>query len=130
MSIRILIAEDDAVMRHLMATILARHGMSCAVVADGLSAVQAWESEHFDFVVMDVQMPVMDGLKATRMIREKESVRGGHTVIIATTAFAMDEDRQNCLKAGMDEYLSKPLDLELLLDIVKKYAKHEANGLP
>src|SRR6185369_5039289 len=118
MKTRLLVAEDDATMRHLMVTLLSRQGISCAVVGTGREAVQAWERHRFDFILMDVQMPVMDGLEATRLIREKEAERGGHTVIIATTAFAMPSDRELCLQAGMDEYLSKPLELEDLFCLI------------
>lgn len=130
MSKRVLVAEDDATIRHMMVTILSRQGIDCAVVEDGLSAVQAWEQDDFEFVIMDVQMPVMDGLKATRIIREKEAIRGGHTVIIATTAFAMDTDRDRCHEAGMDYYLSKPLDLEKLLSIINNESEQHPINLP
>lgn len=120
MTVRVLIAEDDATIRHMMFTILSRQGISCAVVGDGLRAVEAWEQEHFDFIIMDVQMPVMDGLEATRIIRKKEAALGSHTVIIATTAFAMDTDRERCHQAGMDHYMSKPLDLERFLSLIGK----------
>lgn len=130
MTIRILVAEDDPTIRHLMVTILQRQGISCAFVEDGLRAVEAWEQEHFDFIIMDVQMPIMDGLNATRIIRGKEGARGGHTTIIATTAFAMDGDREMCQNAGMDEYLSKPLDLEELLGLIEKHMRQNPNDLP
>lgn len=123
MKIRILIAEDDPTVRHLMVTLLSRQGISCAVVENGQRVVEAWERDPLDFVLMDVQMPIMDGLEATRIIRAKEAALGGHTIIIATTAFAMDSDRDMCLKAGMDDYLSKPLDLEQLLGLIEKHSK-------
>jgi CheY-like chemotaxis protein len=85
------------------------------------SAVEAWEESDYDFILMDVKMPVMDGLSATRMIREKESERGGHTIIIALTAYAMALDRKRCLDAGMDEYMSKPIDFEQLFSLVDDY---------
>lgn len=118
---RMLIVEDDSTMQHLMAVILRRQGISCAVVANGRGAVEAWENDSFDVIFMDVQMPILDGLEATRMIRRLETGRGGHTIIIATTAFATDLDRELCLKAGMDDYMSKPLDLEKLFALVKKH---------
>jgi two-component system, OmpR family, response regulator len=119
----ILVAEDDLTMRHLMATILTRQGVSCTVVGDGRSVVQAWERGHFDCILMDVQMPQLDGLQATRMIRERESRRGGHSIIIAVTAFAADTDRERCLESGMDDYISKPIDVELLLSLIDKHSK-------
>lgn len=118
---RILVAEDDPTMRQMMATLLSRKRIEHTVVGDGLSAVEAWEESDYDFILMDVQMPVMDGLSATRMIREKESARGGHTIIIALTAYAMPSDRKKCLDAGMDEYMSKPIDFEQLFSLFDDY---------
>jgi two-component system, OmpR family, response regulator len=117
---KVLVAEDDLTMRHLMATILTRQGITCTVVGDGLGVVEAWEREHYDCILMDVQMPLLDGLKATRMIREKEAVRRGHTIIIAVTAFAAEPDRQRCLESGMDEYVTKPVDVDMLLSLMLK----------
>lgn len=117
---RILVAEDDATIRQLMRTLLSRSGIDCVTVENGRSAVEAWEAGSFDFVVMDVQMPVMDGLAATRLIREKEKLRGGHTPIIAITAHAMAEDRDLCCEAGMDDYISKPIDVERLFELLAK----------
>lgn len=117
---RILVAEDDATIRQLMLTLLTRSGIDCVTVENGRSAVDTWETESFDFVVMDVQMPVMDGLAATRLIREKERLRGGHTPIIAITAHAMAEDREMCFEAGMDDYISKPIDVERLFALLAK----------
>ena len=115
---RILVAEDDPTIRQLMATLLSRKGIACTTVDNGRSAVDAWEQQYYDFIIMDVQMPGMDGLNATRMIREKEAVRGGHTPIIAITAHAMAGDREECLESGMDDYLSKPIDLDQLLSLL------------
>jgi CheY-like chemotaxis protein len=121
---RILVAEDDPTIRQMMATLLSRCGFDCHSVDNGRKAVEAWEQGVFDFVFMDVQMPVMDGLAATRSIREKETAKGGHVPIIALTAHAMAEDKQQCLDAGMDDYLSKPIDLDLLLSLLKNdYSK-------
>ena len=122
---KILVAEDDLTMRHLMATIFTRQGVSCTVVGDGVSVLQAWEREDFDCILMDVQMPLLDGLQATRMIREKESQRGGHTLIIAVTAFAADTDRERCLQSGMDDYISKPIDVEVLLSLMQKHSQKQ-----
>lgn len=115
---RILVAEDDPTIRQLMSTLLARCGFDCYAVDNGRQAVEAWEQQDFDFIFMDVQMPVMDGLMATRMIREREGVRGGHVPIIAITAHAMEEHMQQCFDAGMDDYLSKPIDLDRLLSLL------------
>ena len=115
---KILIAEDDLTIRQMMVTLLGRCGFICDAVDNGRKAVDAWEGAEYDFIFMDVQMPVLDGLEATRIIREKEAVRGGHVPIIALTAHAMEEDRQQCLEAGMDDYLAKPIDLEKLFSLL------------
>ena len=117
---RILVAEDDPTIRQLMSTLLFRCGYDCDTVENGRTAVEAWEQQDFDFIFMDVQMPVMDGLQATRIIREKEVVRGGHIPIIAITAHAMAEDMKQCFDSGMDDYLSKPIDLDKLLSLLAK----------
>lgn len=117
---RILLAEDDATIRQLMVTLLSRAGMECVTVENGRGALEAWELGNFDFVIMDVQMPVMDGLTATRMIREKEAATGKHTPIIAITAHAMAEDKDLCLDAGMDDYISKPIDIERLFSLLSR----------
>ena len=115
---KILIAEDDQTIRQMMVTLLVRCGFVCDAVDDGRKAVEAWEGGEYDFIFMDVQMPVLDGLAAATLIREKEVARGGHVPIIALTAHAMPEDRQQCIDAGMDDYLSKPIDLEKLLALL------------
>ena len=120
---RILVAEDDPTMRQLMATLLSRKGITCTVVENGLSAVEAWDQDQFDFILMDVQMPVMDGYKATRLIREREIARGGRTIIIAVTAYAMVTDREKCLDSGMDDYVTKPIDFDELLSLLKKHSE-------
>ncbi len=128
MNIRILIAEDDPTMRHLMATLLSRRGIPCTLVDKGRSAVDAWEENKYDLIFMDVQMPILDGLKATQIIRERESVRGGHTVIIAMTAYAMATDREKCLNAGMDEYFSKPIKFADIFSLITRYANSTAKA--
>lgn len=117
---RILVAEDDPTIRQLMSTLLFRCGYDCNTVENGRAAVEAWEQQDFDFIFMDVQMPVMDGMQATRIIREKEAVRGGHIPVIAITAHAMAEDMKQCIDSGMDDYLSKPIDLDRLLSLLAK----------
>lgn len=119
--ISILIAEDDPTIQHLMQTLLSRRGIACTLVDNGRSAVEAWEEQKYDLIFMDVQMPVMDGLKATRLIREREKVLGGHTVIVAMTAYAMATDRERCLQAGMDEYFSKPMTFADIFSVISRY---------
>jgi len=118
---RILVVEDDATLQRLLATILARQGIDCTLAKDGKGAVEQWEQDGFDFIFMDVQMPVMDGLEAARIIREKERMRGGHTVIIGVTAFALENEREMCLNAGMDDVVTKPIDLDVLFRLIEKH---------
>jgi CheY-like chemotaxis protein/HPt (histidine-containing phosphotransfer) domain-containing protein len=94
--------------------LLEKLGCSVVVAANGQEAVALLEQQSFDAVLMDVQMPAMDGLEATALIRQRERATGRHVPIIALTAHALKEDRQRCLEAGMDGYVSKPIDREQL----------------
>ncbi|HVW59021.1 MAG TPA: response regulator, partial [Puia sp.] len=117
--LRILIAEDNPVNRQLIIHVLGKLGYAPEIVENGQEALDKLAVEEFDIIFMDVQMPVMDGLETTRLIR----TRGGdQPVIIALTADAQEEDRQECLAAGMDDYISKPLQLERLINMLKKWA--------
>jgi signal transduction histidine kinase/CheY-like chemotaxis protein len=124
---RVLLAEDNAVNRQLVIGILERRGHAVAVAHNGKEAVEALELQNFDLVLMDVQMPVMGGLEATRLIREREAATGGHVPIVALTARAMKGDREMCLAAGMDDYISKPIDRRDLLRLVES-ARVPADG--
>ncbi|MBI5307471.1 MAG: response regulator, partial [Planctomycetes bacterium] len=90
-------------------------GHQVTVAGNGREAIALWEKGAYNLVLMDVQMPEMSGLEATEAIRRREAERGGHTVIIAISAGAMKEDREKCLQAGMDDYISKPVDMKELL---------------
>ena len=111
---RVLLAEDNLVNQRLAARMLERWGCSVTVAPDGQAALEALEQESFHVVLMDVQMPRLDGFEATRLIREKERATGAHLPIIALTAHAMRGDRERCLEAGMDDYVSKPLNSQAL----------------
>ena len=89
-----------------------------AEARDGHEALERLKEHAFDLVIMDVQMPVLDGVEATRMIREHERETGGHVPIIAMTAYAMSGDRERFLAAGMDDYIAKPVDMAALLGII------------
>jgi PAS domain S-box-containing protein len=117
--LRILIAEDNVVNQRVAAGLLRRRGHSVSVVMNGREAVDTLEREKFDIVLMDVQMPVLGGFEATAEIRAREKQRGGRTRIVAMTAHAMNGDRERCIAAGMDGYVSKPIDSQLLCAAVE-----------
>ena len=118
-TLRILVAEDNPVNQQLALHLLERRGHSAIVAENGREALAAIEKNTFDLVLMDVQMPEMGGLEATRAIREKEKSTGKHLPIVAMTAHAMQGDRERCLEAGMDGYLAKPLDPKIFLQVVE-----------
>jgi PAS domain S-box-containing protein len=107
--LRILLAEDGLVNQKVAVSLLEQRGHEVRVVNNGQEALAALDQESFDVILMDVQMPAMDGLEATALIRQKEEGTGLHTPIIATTAHAMKGDRERCLAAGMDGYIAKPI---------------------
>ena len=107
--LKVLLAEDNAANQKLAVGVLTKHGHRVTVADNGRLAIAAWQSEPFDVILMDVQMPEMDGLQATQAIRAIERERGGHMSIVAMTAHAMKGDRERCLEAGMDDYLPKPI---------------------
>ena len=107
---RLLLAEDDPVIRQILEVMLQRANYQIDFVEDGQKAIELWEKGGYDLVLMDVQMPRLNGFEATRIIREKERDSGGHIPIIAMTAHALKEDEESCLAAGMDAYISKPID--------------------
>jgi len=116
--LHILLAEDNPVNQRLAQRTLERAGHSVVIADNGLCALERLAVEKFDVVLMDVQMPEMDGLQAVRSIREMERTSGRHQVVIAMTAHAMAGDRERCLNAGMDSYLAKPFDPELLRELL------------
>jgi CheY-like chemotaxis protein len=120
--LHILVAEDNPVNQQLVRRLLEKHHHEVVIVEDGRKAVAAVGRERFDLVLMDVQMPEMDGLEATAAIRNLEKTSGEHRRIVAMTAYAMNGDRERCLAAGMDGYLTKPIrpnELTELLDSVR-----------
>ena len=99
--------------------LLKKQGHTVTVAENGRQALEQLDRGTFDLVLMDVQMPGMDGFEATRVIRTREAIRGGHVPIIALTAKAMKEDRQKCIDAGATDYLSKPVDQDRLLSLLR-----------
>jgi two-component system, sensor histidine kinase and response regulator len=120
--LRILLVEDNPVNQRLAVGLLAKRGHVVQVAGNGRSAVDALEAGSFDVVLMDVQMPVMGGLEATRLIRARERTLGGHVPIAALTAHAMTGDREQCVAAGMDGYASKPLHAAELYALIDQLA--------
>jgi CheY-like chemotaxis protein len=119
-SLRILLVEDNVINSALAMGILGKRGHSLYPATNGREAVEAAARETFDLILMDVQMPEMDGFEATRCIRESEQTTGHHVPIVAMTAHAMAGDRERCLIAGMDDYLSKPLNKADLLAMIAR----------
>jgi len=116
----ILVAEDDEINQKMIVRMLEKEGHKVTVARDGRKALDAIENFRFDIVLMDVQMPEMDGLEVTRTVRERESQTDGHIPIVAITAFAFREDMERCLQAGMDGYISKPIRKEELFDTISE----------
>jgi CheY-like chemotaxis protein len=119
--LRVLVAEDNAMNRKVAVGLLERRGHRVIAVADGRQALAAVEQEAFDVVVMDVQMPNMDGFETTVAIRAREERSGRHVPIIALTAHAMTGDRERCLRAGMDGYVSKPVEADELFATIERF---------
>ena len=117
---KILLAEDDMVSRLFMTRLLETKGLTCDIAHNGQEAVRLCLSKNYDLVFMDCQMPLMDGYAATRRIRDAES-GNKHTTIIAMTAHALSGDQQKCLNAGMDDYLSKPVNQLNLMETIKRW---------
>jgi two-component system sensor histidine kinase/response regulator len=120
----ILLAEDNPVNQRVAAGILEKRGHTVTVVENGLEALQAIKVQRFDLVLMDLQMPEMDGFAATTSIRELERISGAHLPIVAMTARAMKGDRECCLEAGMDGYVAKPINPKELLATIENLIKH------
>jgi two-component system sensor histidine kinase/response regulator len=127
-NLRILLVEDNAVNQRLATRLLEKTGHHVHAAENGVQAVSEFQAQTFDLVLMDVQMPEMDGFEATAAIRAWESARNLHTPIIAMTAHAMKGDRERCLRAGMDGYLAKPIRREELLAIIFEYASPGHSG--
>jgi CheY-like chemotaxis protein len=122
-SLRILVAEDNPINREVARNQLEKRGHLIVLVGDGEQAVAEWRKGGYDIILMDIQMPVMDGPTATRRIRAEEKSRGGHIPIIAMTAHALKGVEEECLSYGMDGYISKPLERERFIATVEKFTQ-------
>ena len=126
---RILMAEDNPINQRVGKLILQKEGFEVDLVADGNEALEAHRNNPYDLILMDCQMPTMDGLEASRQIR---SLNQRQPIIVAVTANALVGERERCLKAGMDDYLSKPFQAEQLVTLVKKWiaVRHVSDTSP
>ncbi len=129
-SLRILLAEDSYANQRLAVGVLSKLGHQVTVANNGREAIEALEREPFDLVLMDVQMPEMDGYQATAVIREREARAGAHTPIVAMTAHAMKGDREECLAAGMDDYVAKPLRKRELQRVLDEIGVNRSGAVP
>ena len=124
----IMLVEDKPMNQKLATLLLEKEGYRVTTASNGKEALELHRTRSFDLILMDIQMPLMDGLEATAQIRAAEAAGNGHTPIIAMTAYAMQEDRDKCLQAGMDFYISKPIDTEELYCALARVMKKDANG--
>jgi two-component system, sensor histidine kinase and response regulator len=120
-ALKILLVEDNRVNQALAAKVLGKRGHSVTIADNGAIAVDLARHGEYDVILMDVQMPVLSGFEATRKIREWEALRGGRTPIIALTACALREDAEKCKAAGMDDYISKPIETGVLLEKISQF---------
>src|SRR5207253_10669814 len=111
----VLLVDDNVVNQKVVRYLLNKRGHDVVVAGDGKEALETAERQRFDVILMDLQMPVMGGLEATSILREREKASGRRTPIIALTAHAMNGDREFCLRSGMDGYIAKPIDERTLL---------------
>jgi two-component system, sensor histidine kinase and response regulator len=126
--LRILLAEDNAVNQLVALRLLEKCGHTVVVAANGKKALEALDKDSYDLILMDIQMPEMNGWEATRAIRERERLSGGHIPIVAMTAHAMKGDEEKCLASGMDDYLTKPIRTAELLAALDRISSHKADS--
>jgi signal transduction histidine kinase/CheY-like chemotaxis protein len=127
-ALSVLVAEDNPVNQKLLESLLRSAGHRVELARDGLQAFEAWRRGAFDLILMDVQMPHWDGFEVTRRIRQRERSTGEHIRIVALTAQALDGDRERCLSAGMDDYLSKPVSRTRLLELLDSVDRSQPSG--
>ncbi|SFH87697.1 CheY chemotaxis protein or a CheY-like REC (receiver) domain [Tindallia magadiensis] len=117
----VLVVEDDPMSRIFMEKILRRLGVEADFAKDGLEALRMYMKNEYDLIFLDIQMPVMNGYETAELIRQQEQMTAIHIPIIAVTAYALEEDKEKCLKVGMDYYLSKPVSMESLLKVLSDF---------
>jgi CheY-like chemotaxis protein len=118
-ALRVLLAEDNAINQRLTLRLLEKRGHSVVAAADGVEALEALDRDVFDLVLMDVQMPRMDGFQVTGIVRAREKLTGAHLPIFAMTAHVLKGDEERCLSAGMDGYIPKPVSPKELISMVE-----------
>lgn len=123
----LLLVEDNILNQKLIFLNLIKYGFKIDVANNGQEAVDKFRERKYNLILMDLMMPLMDGLEATREIRNIESVNGGHTPIVGLTANTYDADREKCLASGMDEFMTKPFDIEVFQCIIKELGIEMAN---
>jgi two-component system, sensor histidine kinase and response regulator len=128
--ITVLLAEDNHVNQLLATAMLQKRGHRVTVAGDGREALRILAGGRFDVILMDIHMPHMGGLEATATIRERERLSGEHIPIVALTALAMSGDREECLKAGMDAYVSKPISADELFGTLERLVPHRTGAAP
>jgi CheY-like chemotaxis protein len=128
--LRILLAEDNPINQKLAVRLLEKRGHHVTVASNGRQALSALDKSSYDLVLMDVQMPEMDGLEATMLLRKQEEITGHRQAVVAMTALVMKGDRERCMAAGMDGYLSKPIRPQELDEALDKYLSMNREDLP
>ena len=126
-SLKILLAEDNAINKIVIETILKKKGFRVTSFENGKEILHCLEREYFDLILMDAKMPVMDGLETTKEIRKQEETTGEHIPIIALTASIMEDDREKCIEAGMDDFISKPIEVEELWQTISKVIRESSS---
>ncbi|HTB64206.1 MAG TPA: response regulator, partial [Opitutales bacterium] len=126
--IRVLVVEDNPINREVARGHLNKRGHLVVTANDGEQAIAEWRKNVFDIILMDIQMPIMDGPTATRRIRSEEKVRGGHVPIVAMTAHALKGTEEECLSFGMDSYVSKPLNRDRFIKVVETLARKDSEA--
>ena len=125
---KILVVDDEEAIREVVSTLLEAQDYECTAVSNGLLAEQYLSQHTVDLVLSDMVMPEIDGFQATRQIREAEKISGAHVPIVAMTAYAMSGDRERCLEAGMDGYVSKPVSRAALEQALEQHADRAVAG--
>jgi CheY-like chemotaxis protein len=125
---KILVAEDDLINRKIVKKFFEKNNLQVDIAVDGDEALKFFHENDYDIIFMDCMMPMKDGYEVTAAIRDFEGEQR-HTIIVAMTASAMDGDRERCLRAGMDDYISKPFDFKVILEMVDKYSSFKAQAV-